>query len=319
MLQGLSGDEETKQIEIFVEKIYNKSKYFNVPPENLVEIASEIWELSKTMPTREIISYLKTKVKEKEKLEGEINELSEKHEIAESAYNINLQMARTNAQELQNFIAARQYFEDRGVDINNLYQLTMALKNADLFNFDANLMAQRISGNESLIAEEAKLRRSIEQKREELKVVERTMQIAETDMDEAESKMKYSKELESMGFGLTELIEVKRMLVAIAGDNKTKDASQNRAEVVKSFFSRIEELRNAESKLEYLKQEIHYIEELRKSQLDEMEQFMGRVKDNIKELSGMAIQAEKSAFCKSEDVAASETSNESNSSEPKTN
>ena len=59
-LQGMSGDEETKQIEIFLEKIYNKSKYFNVSPENLIEIASEIWELSKTMPTKEISSYLKS-------------------------------------------------------------------------------------------------------------------------------------------------------------------------------------------------------------------------------------------------------------------
>jgi hypothetical protein len=307
-LQGISGDEETKQFEIFLEKIYNKSKYFNVSPENLVEIASEIWELSKTMPTTEISSYLNAKMKEKSKIEGEIFELNRRREIVESDLNRRLQASQTELQELQNFVATRQYFANQGVDINNLHHLTIALQNATLFNFDVKQMAQKISDNISLNDQENNLRRIIAQKREELGGMEQSLQIIETDLDEIESKWKYSKELESMGFGMHELTELKRMLVAIIGDKKQKDTSTDTVQVVKSFFTKIEELHNIEEKLESLKEEVCRIEEIRKSQIDEMEKFMGNLKANIQELSGTAIQAIKMAFSKGEDAVASENS-----------
>ena len=170
-LQGMSGDEETKQIEIFLEKIYNKSKYFNVSPENLIEIASEIWELSKTMPTKEISSYLKSMMKEKERIEGEINELNNKREHADSEHNRSLQAAETEAQELQDLSAARQYLATQGMDINDLNRLTMAIHNATTYSFDINQIVQKISGNESLIANELDLRRRIKLAYDDLEVL----------------------------------------------------------------------------------------------------------------------------------------------------
>lgn len=297
-LQDISRDEETKQIEIFLEKIYNKSKYFNISPENLVELAGEIWELSKTMPIKEISSYLKAKMKEKEKIVGELNELNRKREIVDSDLNRRLQSARTEAQELQNFVASRQYFANQGVDINDLYRLTTALQNATIFNFDVNLIAQKISSNISLIAQEQNLQGIVRQRREELKVIESIMRITETGLDEVKSKIRLSEELESMGLGMNELIELKRMLVAIAGEDKFKDSVTDPAELVKSFFTKVEELRNIETKLEFLKVEVSLIEEQRKSQIHEMDKFMEKIKADIGELSGMAIEAIKLAYQK---------------------
>jgi hypothetical protein len=303
-LRGISGDEETKQIEIFLEKIYNKSKYHNVSPENLVDIASEIWELSKTMPTTEISSYLNAKMKEKAKIEGEIFEMNRKREIVELDLYRRLQAAETNLSELQNFVASRQYFANQGVDINDLYRLSIALQNAILFNFDVKQMVQKISSIASLIAEENRLRGMIHQKRDELGTIEKSLQTMETDLDEINSKMEYLKELESMGFGMNELIELKRMLVSIAEGKKSNDVSIDRTQVVKSFFTKIEELRNIEKKLESRKEEVCRIEELCKSQIVEMEKFMNNLKDEMHGLSDMAIKEIKMAFRKSEDALA---------------
>jgi antitoxin component HigA of HigAB toxin-antitoxin module len=297
-LQGMSGDEETKQIEIFLEKIYNKSKYFNVSPENLIEIASEIWELSKTMPTKEISSYLKSMMKEKERIEGEINELNNKREHADSEHNRSLQAARTKAQELQDFIAARQYLATQGMDINDLNRLTMAIHNATTYSFDINQIVQKISGNESLIANELDLRRRIKLAYDDLEVLKNAKRINESDIDEGAAKIKYSKELESIGFGVNELIEVKRMLVAIAEKKKSEGSAPDPAEVIETFFRRVEELRDLEAKLESLKEEVSRIEEQRKSQIHEMDKFMEKLKADIGELSCMAIQAIKLAYQK---------------------
>ena len=74
ILSSRMGDDEISQIELFVNKVYNKCKYLNISPEHLVEIASEIWELSKIMPTSHISSYVSEKMKVKEGLEVEIRE-----------------------------------------------------------------------------------------------------------------------------------------------------------------------------------------------------------------------------------------------------
>jgi hypothetical protein len=58
-------DDEVSGLELFVDKVYNKCKYLNISPDRLVELASEICEMSKDMPISQISSYLDEKIGEK--------------------------------------------------------------------------------------------------------------------------------------------------------------------------------------------------------------------------------------------------------------
>ena len=86
VLSGRMENDDIIQIELFVNKVYNKCKYMNISPEYLVEIASEIWELSKIMPISQIPSYVSEKMKVKEDLEIEIRKLNTKRSLAEVNY-----------------------------------------------------------------------------------------------------------------------------------------------------------------------------------------------------------------------------------------
>ena len=88
-------DDEVIGLELFVDKVYNKCKYLNISPDHLVELASEIWELSKNMPTSQIPSYLAEKIKEKESLETEIKKLNTDRSRALEEYNKILQQSDT--------------------------------------------------------------------------------------------------------------------------------------------------------------------------------------------------------------------------------
>jgi len=73
----------------------------NISPDRIVELASEIWELSKNMPISQIPSYLTEKLTEKENLENEIKKINtDKSRILEE-YNKILQRSDTTNETLE--------------------------------------------------------------------------------------------------------------------------------------------------------------------------------------------------------------------------
>jgi len=112
VLSSKMTDDEVSGLELFIDKVYNKCKYLNISPERLVELASEIWELSKNMPVSQISSYLDEKIREKESLEAKINELNMKREITIIEYNRSLDVAKIRTQELQELLQLANIFQN---------------------------------------------------------------------------------------------------------------------------------------------------------------------------------------------------------------
>ena len=288
-------DDEVIRFELFVDKVYNKCKYLNISPDHLVELASEIWELSKNMPTSQIPSHLAEKMKEKESLETEIKKLNTDRSRALEEYNKILQQSDTTGETLEEYNEVRGYLSGFGLGIADLNRLRLALQNGERHNFDVNQIVQIISRNQSLEYEEQELQKRLAKERDDLSVTKNTKRVIEMDMDQNAAKIKYCDDLSSLGFGLDELRRLKDALVEIAKDRDSGSSVGNATDIVKLFFKQIEEFRNLESRIESLKKEKNGIEEARKMLIDDLRDFIGQTKKDVKEVSDLAIEAIKMA------------------------
>ena len=181
-------DDEVIGLELFVDKVYNKCKYLNISPDHLVELASEIWELSKSMPTSQIPSHLAEKIKEKESLETEINKLNTDRSRALEEYNKILQQSDTTGETLEEYNEVRGYLSGFGLGIADLNRLRLALQNGERHDFDVNQIVQKISRNQSLEYEEQELQKRLAKERDDLSVTKNTSRLIEMDMEQNEQR-----------------------------------------------------------------------------------------------------------------------------------
>ena len=295
VLSSKMADDEVSGLELFVDKVYDKCKYLNISPERIVELASEIWELSKNMPISQIPSYLTEKLTEKENLENEIKKINtDKSRILEE-YNKILQRSDTTNETLEEYKEVLGYLSGFGLGIVDLNRLKMALQNGERYNFDINQIVQKISSNQSLEYEEQELQKRLARERDDIYVVRNTNRVIEMDMEQNAAKIKYCNDLSSLGFGLDELIGLKNTIVEITGARYSDSSDSNAINVVKQFFKKVEEFRNLEAKIESLKKEGNGIEEARKLLVNDIRDFIEQSKKNVKEVSDLAIKAIKSA------------------------
>ncbi|MGN6633805.1 MAG: hypothetical protein ACTHKP_16450 [Nitrososphaeraceae archaeon] len=295
VLSSKMADDEVSGLELFVDKVYDKCKYLNISPERVVELTSEIWELSKNMPISQIPSYLTEKLTEKENLENEIKKINtDKSRILEE-YNKILQQSDTTNETLEEYKEVLGYLSGFGLGISDLNRLKMALQNGERYNFDINQIVQKISSNQSLEYEEQELQKRLARERDDIYVVRNTNRVIEMDMEQNAAKIKYCNDLSSLGFGLDELIGLKNTIVEITGARDSDSSDSNAINVVKQFFKKVEEFRNLEAKIESLKKEGNGIEEARKLLVNDIRDFIDQSKKNVKEVSDLAIKAIKSA------------------------
>lgn len=268
----------------------------NISPDHLVEIASEIWDLSKSMPISQIPSHLNEKKKERENLEAEVERLNAERALAEMDCNRTLHLSNITAETLEGYKTTRDYLSRYGLGFANLHKLMLALQNAERQKFDINNIVGKITGNQSLADQEQDLRRRIIQEKQELEVTQRTGKVIEMHMNENATKIKYCADLESMGFGLDELAALKNYLVEIDESKNRSSLTSSPDDIVKLFFKRVEELRNLEDRIELLKKEEDRIREIHKSLLDGFRDFICQAKKDVKGLSDVAIEAIKMSY-----------------------
>ncbi len=291
ILSSRMGDDEISQIELFVNKVYNKCKYLNISPDHLVEIASEIWELSKIMPTSHISTYLNEKLKEKESLEAEIRKINKERDLAEVNYKKSLYRSNITAQALEEYEMVRAYLSGYGLGTADLHKLMLALQNVEKYRFDIDQIMKKISNNQSLADEELELRKKLALGREELEATKNTSKVLEMDMEQNAIKISYYNDLSSLGFGLEEMKSLKNALVEIAEAKNSGSSASNPADTVKLFFKRLEEYGDLEARIKSLKEEKNGIEEARNLLINEMKDFIGQTKKEVKEMSNIAIEA----------------------------
>ncbi|MGA7897848.1 MAG: hypothetical protein WCA39_03200 [Nitrososphaeraceae archaeon] len=296
-------DDEVIGLELFVDKVYNKCKYLNISPDHLVELASEIWELSKNMPTSQIPSYLAEKMKERESLETEIKKLNTDRSRALEQYNKILQQSDTTGETLEEYNEVRGYLSGFGLGIADLNRLRLALQNGERHDFDVNQIVQKISRNQSLEYEEQELQKRLAKERDDLSVTKNTSRVIEMDMEQNAAKIKYCDDLSSLGFGLDELRKLKDALLEIAKDRDSGSSVDNATDILQLLFKQIEEFQNLESRIESLKKEKNGIEEARKMLINDLRDFIEQTKKDVKEVSDLAIQAIKVAQEDKRDVA----------------
>jgi hypothetical protein len=300
ILPSRIADDDIKHFELFIDKVYNKCKYFNISPEHIVEIASEIWELSRIIPVSRIPSYLDEKMKVKQDLEAEVKRLNTEREFAKIDLNNQLYRVNTTSEELKEYLSARNYLSKYGLGKTDIHKLVLALQNGEKYGFDLNQIVNEITRIQSLHHEGEELRKKVAEDREALKMTEYCKKEAEKEIDQRLMMVKSCDDLKSIGFGLDQLTRLKNTLEEIAEVNDTKNAATNPKDVIDLFFKKVEESRNLERRIELLKEERNRIEEISSSILDTMKDsirtMIGQATKEVKEMSNMAIEAIKTAY-----------------------
>jgi hypothetical protein len=100
---GLVAADEEKGLESFVSDIYNKCKYYGLPPDKLVNLAIQILDLLESIPLSQIPNYVEEKSKDKQKLEEEIKRLLERKASAKLECEEALQKKNVTRDILQKF------------------------------------------------------------------------------------------------------------------------------------------------------------------------------------------------------------------------
>jgi hypothetical protein len=157
---GLVGDEE-KDLESFVSDIYNKCRYYGLPPDKLVELAIQILDLLENIPISQIPNYIEEKSKEKQKLEEEIKRLLGRKVSAQLECEEALQKKNVTRDNLQKFTHTEETLLEYGLSTEDIPNLVNALNNAEQLGYDANAIAEKISTIESLAKKEKELKNNL--------------------------------------------------------------------------------------------------------------------------------------------------------------
>jgi hypothetical protein len=280
---GLVGDEE-KDLESFVSDIYNKCRYYGLPPDKLVELAIQILDLLENIPISQIPNYIEEKSKEKQKLEEEIKRLLGRKVSAQLECEEALEKKNVTRDILQKFTHTEEILLEYGLSTEDIPNLVNALNNAEQLGYDANAIAEKISTIESLAKKEKELKNNLMVARDELRMFKHATFVLNQEINKHQSTLDVYDKLHSLGFGLNELKLLNNTIQenAIANNDDSSIA-------IKKFFEDLEE-KNALTKIvDELKQEKKRIEVLIDSQFNNAQKFIEsagqEAKKNIADIS----------------------------------
>ena len=166
------------------------------------------------VPISEIPKYIQVKVQEKVKLENETEKATREKNNAEAQ--LGLVLLENNAitiRTLNNFSKARDFHSNRH-DIHiesDLPKLVNLINNSRLLGFDPNRIVVYISSITDLEERERQLHDSISRAHDELNMYKNSKEITFKEIKENEILLHTFNQLNSIGFGLEELLNIRDM------------------------------------------------------------------------------------------------------------
>jgi hypothetical protein len=135
-----------------IEIIQTRSIEKGVTPEKCAEIVNQLFEISKSesMPLNEIPDYVRQKVKEKERLDTEVEGGHKQLQISKAQAEMELRQNNLTMQIIDSYLALRHELTDRGIPETDIQGAANVIGNISQQGFDAKKIIQMASTTHSL-------------------------------------------------------------------------------------------------------------------------------------------------------------------------
>jgi hypothetical protein len=247
------------QLYLFLNLIYDKCQYFGISPDTIVRTAKPLTDLVNEVPISEIPKYVQEKVEEKVKADHEVQQAMKEKRNAEAKLQSTLKDNATTIQTLDAFIRAKDFLMNNHKihiesDLSNVVNL---INNSRLLGFDPNRIVSYLSNITDLEARERQLHDSIRRARDEHEMYKKNMNITFREIEENKTLLETFNQLNSMGFGLEELVNIRNMASEFeaARHNIPRDSLDEKRYLVKMVLDRLRETQFLKKEIESLEKE----------------------------------------------------------------
>ena len=250
-------------LESFILDVYNRCKDIGLSPENISSYLVDLLEFSKTVSLSKIPDYVKEKMNEKVKLEGEIEKLKaqietlkEQKEDAESLRDIALQDERMTSSGLKWYSQLREELRKYGISVEDISKLAKLVNNLKQYDYNVEKVINLFSDLEGLRLHHKYLQETIPSFEDTIEDLKRECSTLEASIAMHNQVLSKYHDLEIMGFGLNQLQFLWTTVNEIARENNIP-----LSEAVTKFLSDVERQYNNklgfQSKVEGLRNEVN--------------------------------------------------------------
>ncbi|HEX2407495.1 MAG TPA: hypothetical protein VHJ38_09840 [Nitrososphaeraceae archaeon] len=233
---GIKKDEDQQHLIYFLKEIYTKCQEINFSSQQIFDYINDILKFSSEISISQIPQFMKKRIEEKEKLESDleklsniINELSILQEEKEQEIERLSKMEETMTKNYKTFTIAKSQLKQYGIEMENIDRFVQCVVGISKENYDPVKVLTKIEDHESLEKNLRYYNDQVNLKKDELAYLNQNRDRLQKDLTYLKIKLEKIEELELRGFNIKELRTLYNMLNEIGRENDlTYDEIRNR-------------------------------------------------------------------------------------------
>jgi hypothetical protein len=294
---GIKEDDDQEQLIYFLHDIYTKCQEVEFKPQQIFDYISDILKFSSEIAISQIPHYIKTRTEEKEKLERQIQDLSEKiDELKETREEReqDIQQLRhiqgTMTKNYNMFMIAIHRLKKYGVEIEKIDHLVNCVIGISKQGANPVHILAKVAEYEKLEADTKYYISEVNHKKEELSRLNQDINIQKNNLSYMKIKVDTINELENRGFGITELRILINIINEIGLEHK-HDYDEIRKQFFEDLKKNYEEVIGSRKEIDRLEKELKILEEQTMKEREKYNSYP-KVIESIRRLAGSRISEE---------------------------
>ena len=290
---GIKENDDQEQLIYFLKEIYNKCQVVGFTPQQVFDYISDILKFSSEISISQIPQFMKKRREEKERLEKEIQELSNKRdELIEirTETEQEIQGLRNNKETMtkiyQTFTIVKYQLKQYGIEMENIDQFVRCVVGISKEGYNLVQILAKISDHDNLEKESNHYKSEVNRKKDELAELLKEINYQKNNMSYIKIKVDIINELNIRGFRINELRILINLLNEIGLEHdRTFD------EIREEFFDDVknyEEVIGSRKEIDRLKHELKNLEEQTMKEREKYNAYP-KIIDSISRLSSARI------------------------------
>ena len=267
MLQkyDIKDDENQEKVPYFLKELYTKCQEVGLTPQKVFDYISDILKFSSEISISEIPKFMKQRIEEKEKLENEVQELSEKRdgltEITKETEQEIEELRRikeTKTKTYKTFTTSKFRLKQYGIGMEDIDEFVKCVVGIFKEGYNPVQVLAKITSYESLEKNLTDYKEEVKRKKAEVDKLNQDISVKEVTLGYFKIKTDLIDELERMGFGNKELRSLFNILNEIGLENNL-----DFNEIRKQFFDDVknyDEVIGSRKEMDRLKNELKNLE-----------------------------------------------------------
>jgi len=267
MLQkyDIKDDENQEKVPYFLKELYTKCQEVGLTPQKVFDYISDILKFSSEISISEIPKFMKQRIEEKEKLENEVQELSEKRdgltEITKETEQEIEELRRikeTKTKTYKTFTTSKFRLKQYGIGMEDIDEFVKCVVGIFKEGYNPVQVLAKITSYDSLEKNLTDYKEEVKRKKAEVDKLNQDISVKEVTLGYFKIKTDLIDELERMGFGNKELRSLFNILNEIGLENNL-----DFNEIRKQFFDDVknyDEVIGSRKEMDRLKNELKNLE-----------------------------------------------------------